>query len=42
MVAIIDTEEKIAQLLPAIEPMLKEGLIAVSNVEVIRYVHTNP
>lgn len=36
---IIDTEEKIARLIPAIEPMLKEGLIAVSNVEVIKYVH---
>lgn len=39
MAAIIDTEEKIASLIPALEPMLKEGLIAVSNVEVIKYVH---
>jgi hypothetical protein len=39
MVAIIDSEESIARLLPAIEPMLKEGLIAVSDVEVIKYVH---
>jgi hypothetical protein len=39
MVAIIDREENIARLLPAIEPMLKEGLIAVSDVEVIKYVH---
>ncbi|HXE89341.1 MAG TPA: DUF190 domain-containing protein [Terriglobales bacterium] len=39
MVSVIDSEEKIAKLIPAVEPMLKEGLIAVSNVEVIRYVH---
>jgi uncharacterized protein len=38
-VTIIDSDEKIGQLIPAIEPMLKEGLIAVSNVEVIKYVH---
>ncbi|MBZ5526092.1 MAG: DUF190 domain-containing protein [Acidobacteriia bacterium] len=42
MVAVVDTEENIARLVPAIEPMLKEGLIAVSNVEVIKYVHENP
>jgi len=39
MVAVVDTEENIARLMPAIEPMLKEGLIAVSDVEVIKYVH---
>ena len=41
MAMIIDSEEKIARLIPAIEPMLREGLIAVSNVEVIKYVHDN-
>jgi PII-like signaling protein len=39
MVAIVDTEEKIVELIPALEPMLREGLIAVSDVEVIKYVH---
>ena len=39
MAMIIDSEENIARLIPAIEPMLREGLIAVSNVEVIKYVH---
>ncbi len=37
MVAIVDSEENIARLLPAIEPMLREGLLAVSDVEVITY-----
>jgi PII-like signaling protein len=39
MVAIIDTEEKIAQFLPTIERMVVDGLIAISDVEVIRYTH---
>lgn len=39
MVSVIDTEEKINNLLPALDEMVSEGLIAVSEVEVIRYVH---
>jgi uncharacterized protein len=39
MVAIIDTEEKIARFLPTVEKMVSEGLIAMSDVEVIRYTH---
>jgi PII-like signaling protein len=39
MVAVIDTEEKIRNLLPALDEMVDEGLIAMSEVEVIRYVH---
>jgi PII-like signaling protein len=39
MVAIIDTEEKITRFLPIVEVMVGEGLIAISDVEVIRYVH---
>lgn len=39
MVAVIDTEEKIRTLLPHLDEMVGEGLIAMSNVEVIRYVH---
>jgi hypothetical protein len=39
MVAVIDTEEKIRKLLPALDEMVDEGLIAMSDVEVIRYVH---
>jgi uncharacterized protein len=39
MVSVVDTEEKIKTLLPALDEMVDEGLIAMSEVEVIRYVH---
>ena len=38
MLSVIDTKEKIAILLPHLDEMVAEGLIAVSDVEVIRYV----
>jgi uncharacterized protein len=38
MVAIVDTEEKIRSLFPELDEMVDEGLIAMSDVEVIRYV----
>ena len=39
MLSIIDTEEQIASLLPHLDKMVDEGLIAMSTVEVIRYSH---
>ena len=36
MVSVIDTAEKVRALLPYLDEMLKEGLIAVSEVEVIK------
>ena len=39
MVSVIDTVEKLRSLIPALEEMVDEGLIAMSEVEVIRYVH---
>jgi uncharacterized protein len=39
MVSVIDAEEKIAKLLPHLDQMVAEGLIAMSDVEVIKYVH---
>lgn len=39
MVSVVDTEDKIRTLLPALDEMVDEGLIAMSEVEVIRYVH---
>jgi uncharacterized protein len=39
MVSVIDSEEKIQQLLPHLDHMVKDGLIAMSDVEVIKYVH---
>jgi uncharacterized protein len=39
MVSVVDSEEKIQQLIPVLDEMVDEGLIAVSDVEVIKYVH---
>jgi uncharacterized protein len=39
MVAVIDSEEKVGELLPHLDQMVQEGLIAISEVEVIKYVH---
>ena len=39
MISIVDTEDKIQKLFPALDQMVSEGLIAMSDVEVIRYVH---
>jgi PII-like signaling protein len=36
LITIVDTAENIARLLPVIEPMIDTGLIAISDVEVIR------
>jgi uncharacterized protein len=37
MITIVDTEPKIAQLLPHLDAMVGEGLIASSKVDAIRY-----
>jgi PII-like signaling protein len=39
MISVIDSEPNIARLLPVLDEMVGEGLIAISEVEVIRYVH---
>ncbi|MGC1619078.1 MAG: DUF190 domain-containing protein [Candidatus Acidiferrum sp.] len=39
MVSVVDSEEKIRKLIPILDEMVSEGLIAVSDVEVIKYVH---
>jgi uncharacterized protein len=39
MVQVIDTAEKIQTLLPSLDGMVSEGLIAMSDVEVIKYTH---
>jgi PII-like signaling protein len=36
VVTVIDSAENIARLLPAIERMIDKGLIAISDVEVVR------
>ncbi|MCZ2149684.1 MAG: DUF190 domain-containing protein [Bryobacterales bacterium] len=42
MISVVDTPEKIAEAAPAIEEMLGDGLIVVSDVDVIRLVRTDP
>ena len=39
MVSIVDTADKIQKLIPTLDQMVDEGLIAISDVEVIKYVH---
>ena len=39
MVSVIDTEQNVNKLPPVLDEMVDEGLIAMSEVEVIRYVH---
>lgn len=39
MVSVVDSEEKLRQLIPVLDEMVGEGLIAMSDVEVIKYVH---
>ena len=41
MVSVVDTHEKISKLLPALDQMVGDGLIAMSDVEVIKYTHQN-
>jgi PII-like signaling protein len=40
MISIIDTEEKIRSVLPVLDQMVDEGLIALSDVEIIKYTHS--
>ena len=39
LVQVVDTEENIAKLLPFLDEVVAEGLVATSDVEVIRYAH---
>jgi uncharacterized protein len=40
MLSIIDREEQIAKLIPHLDAMVQEGLVAMSSVEVIRFSKT--
>jgi hypothetical protein len=40
MISVIDTEEKIRRVLPVLDEMVDEGLIALSDVEIIKYTHS--
>jgi PII-like signaling protein len=38
-VTVVDTEDAIRRLLPFLDQVVDEGLIVMSDVEVIRYIH---
>ncbi len=40
MLSVIDAEEKIRGVLPVLDEMVDEGLIALSDVEIIKYTHS--
>ncbi len=42
MVSVVDTEEKVKQAIDAIESMMQDGIIILSDVDVIRLVHSRP
>lgn len=42
MISVIDTEPRIQELLPHLDAMVSEGLVAISAVEVIRYASVIP
>ena len=42
MITVIDTEDKLNQAMEKIEPMIGDGLIVTSDVEIIRLVHGQP
>ncbi|MGH9487025.1 MAG: DUF190 domain-containing protein [Terriglobales bacterium] len=42
MLSVVDTEERIQAYLPLLEEMLPHGLVALSDVEVIKYAHGGP
>jgi PII-like signaling protein len=39
MLSVVDTEEKLRAFIPVIEQMVQEGLIVLSDVDIIRYAH---
>jgi PII-like signaling protein len=42
MITVVDKEEKIRAILPVLDEMVSEGLLVLSDVEVIKYAHSHP
>lgn len=42
MISVIDSVEKIAEAATVVEEMLEDGLIAISDVDIVRLIHGNP
>jgi PII-like signaling protein len=42
MISVIDTEAKIRNILPVLDEMVDEGIVVLSDVEIIKYTHSHP
>jgi PII-like signaling protein len=42
MITVVDLEDKIRAVLPVLDEMVAEGLLVLSDVEVIKYAHSHP
>jgi hypothetical protein len=42
MITVVDSAEKIRRAIVALDEMVAEGLLVLSDVEVIKYAHTHP
>lgn len=42
MITVVDKEDKIRAVLPLLDEMVSEGLLVLSDVEVIKYAHSHP
>ena len=42
MISVVDKEEKIGSILPVLDEMVSEGLLVLSDVEIIKYAHMHP
>jgi PII-like signaling protein len=42
MITVVDKEDKIRAVLPVLDEMVSEGLLVLSDVEVIKYAHSHP
>ena len=39
MLSVVDTEEKLKAFLPIVDKMVQEGLVVLSDVDIIKYTH---
>jgi PII-like signaling protein len=39
MISVVDTREKLEQFLPLVDTMVQEGLVVLSDVDIIKYSH---
>jgi uncharacterized protein len=42
LLTVVDTEEKLRAIIPVLDQMIKQGLVALSDVDVIKYSHAQP